>query len=344
MPVTAVHAERRLTAVMAADVVGYTRLMGRDEDGTLARLKAHRKEIFEPLVAEYHGRTVKLMGDGALCEFASVVDAVRCAVLTQRTLDEREQVVAETDRIRLRIGINLGDIILDEGDIYGDGVNIAARLQQLAEPGGVLVSGTAYDQLQGKLDLPLDSIGEQRVKNVERPVRVYRVRLDGVPTRPSAVRLRWLRLALAGAGAGAPIGALGAWWLMSGQPSVPVKPSLAVLPFENVGGAPADDYYADGVTDDLITDLAKLSGLSVIARNSAFRFKGQAVAVADVARDLGVRYAVEGSLRRSGDEMRINVQLVDTTTGANLWAERYERSTADVFSIEEEMIGHVATT
>src|SRR4051794_95801 len=232
---------------MAADVVGYTRLMGRDEDGTLARLKAHRKEVFEPLVAEYHGRTVKLMGDGALCEFASVVDAVRCAVLTQRTLDEREQVVAETDRIRLRIGINLGDIILDEGDIYGDGVNIAARLQQLAEPGGVLVSGTVYDHLQGKLDLSLDSIGEQRVKNVERPVRAYRVRLNGVPIRSGAVPTRWRRLALATTGVIAILCALGAWWLTSGQPSEPGKPPLVVLPFVNVSGAPTDEYYADGV-------------------------------------------------------------------------------------------------
>jgi adenylate cyclase len=340
--VTAVHAERRLTAVMAADVVGYTRLMGRDEDGTLARLKAHRKELFEPLVAEYHGRTVKLMGDGALCEFASIVDAVRCAVLSQRGLDERERTVAEADRIRLRIGINLGDVIFDDGDIYGDGVNIAARLQQLAGPGGVLVSGTAYDHLQGKLDLPLDPIGEQRVKNVERPVRAYRVRLGGAP-KHSWARPRWRRLALAAAGVVTVLGALGSWWLTSGQPSLPAKPSLAVLPFVNVSGGPADDHYADGVTDDLITDLAKLSGLSVIAHNSVFRYKDQPVAVTDVARDLGVRYAVEGSLRRSGDEMRINVQLVDATTGANLWSERYERSTADVFSIEEEMVGHIAT-
>ena len=194
---TAPLAARRLTAIMAADVVGYTRLMQRDEDGTLARLKAHRKELFEPLVETHRGRTVKLMGDGALCEFASVVDAVRCAVLSQRALDERERDIPEADRIRLRIAINLGDVIHDEGDLYGDGVNIAARLQQLAEPGGILVSGTAYDHLQGKLDLPLDPIGEQRVKNVDRPIRAYRVRLNGTRRRGSLVRRSWRLLVLA---------------------------------------------------------------------------------------------------------------------------------------------------
>jgi adenylate cyclase len=266
---------------MAADVVGYTRLMGRDEDGTLARLKAHRRELFEPLVAEYHGRIVKLMGDGALCEFASVVDAVRCAVLCQRGLDERERAILEADRIRLRIGINLGDVIVEGADIYGDGVNVAARLEQLAEPGGIVVSGTVFDHLRGGLGWTFTSLGEQHLKNIERPVRVYRMVL-GVGLRPPERPAQLL----------------------------PDKPSLAVLPFENLSGDPEQGYFADGIVEDITTALARMSGLFVIARNSSFAYRGKAADVRQVGRELGVRYVLEGSVRKAGERVRITGQLL----------------------------------
>jgi adenylate cyclase len=298
--VAAPHADRRLTAVLAADVVGFARLMERDEDGTLARLKAHRKELAEPLIAEHRGRTVKLMGDGALCEFASVVDAARCAVLIQQGMVEREGSFPESERIRFRIGINLGDVIHeDDGDLYGDGVNVAARLEQLAEPGGVVVSGTAYDHLQGKLDLPLDFMGEQHVKNIDRPVRAYRVRLSGTPFHRLPIARRLWKLAAAGLLT--LLCLVGGWWLWARPTSIAQKPSIAVLPFVNLSDKASDEYLADGITGDLITDLAQLSGLVVIARNTVFSYKGQASAVPDVGLELGVKYVVEGSVRRTGE-------------------------------------------
>jgi TolB-like protein/class 3 adenylate cyclase len=339
----AARIERRLAAILAADVVSYAPLVERDEQGTLERLEAHRKELVEPLLAEHRGRLVKLMGDGILCEFSSVVDAVVCAAMIQRGMTERETEVAEAERIRLRIGVNLGDVVHEEGDLYGDGVNVAARLEQLAEPGGVLVSGTAYDHLQGKIDLPLDFTGEQRVKNIERPIRVYRVRLDGAAVRrPPAVHVRhWaLTLVLAALFGLAFLG--GVWWLRPGTPPFADKPSVAVLPFANLSGEAEDDYFADGITDDLITDLAKVSGLVVIARNSVFGYKGRPIAVQEVARELGVRYVVEGSVRRAGDQVRVNAQLVDTTTGGHLWADRFDRSAADVFAVQDEVIGRTS--
>jgi TolB-like protein/class 3 adenylate cyclase/Tfp pilus assembly protein PilF len=337
---TTTPAERRLTAVMAADVVGYTRLMERDEDGTLTRLKAHRRELFEPLVAQHRGRTVKLMGDGALCEFASVVDAVRCAVLSQRGLDERERTIPEADRIRLRIGINLGDVIHDDdGDLYGDGVNVASRLEQLAEPGGVVVSGTAFDHLQGKLSLPLDFMGEQHVRHLERPVRAYRVRLNGRPAqRPPHARRRWM---IAAAAVVVLLCTAGGWWLWSRPTTFPDRPWIAVLPFVNLSDQASDELLADGITDDLITDLAQLSGLTVIARNTVFSYKDRTVVVPDVGRALGVSHLVEGSVKRVGDRLRINAQLVDAITGASLWADRFDRSPGDIFAVENEVIRQV---
>lgn len=343
--------ERRLAAILAADVVGYSRLMERDEDRTLERLKSCRVGVLEPLVADHHGRIVKLMGDGILCEFGSAVDAVRCAVLTQRAMAEQEAGVAEADRIRLRVGINLGDVVHEaDGDLYGDGVNIAARLEQLCEPGGVLVSGTAYDHLAGKLDLPIEFVGEQRVKNIERLVRVYRVRLDGV-ARPRR-RASWSGRAWALAAAMALLLAaagMGLWWhaggdlpLSSPAPPLPDRPSVAVLPFANMSGDPAQDYFSDGITEDVITALARFEGLFVIARNSSFAYKGRPVDVREVGRELGVRYVLEGSVQRGGDRLRITAQLIDAATGAHAWAERWDREVSDLFAVQDEIAGGIA--
>lgn len=336
------HADRRIAAVLAADVVGYSGLMEQDEDRTVVRLKAHRAEFIDPLVAEHHGRIVDWIGDGTLCEFASIVDAVRCAVLFQQGMSAREKEIPAPERIRFRIGVNLGDIIHEEnGDLFGDAVNVAARLEQLADPGGVVVSGTAYDHLQGKIAVPLAFMGEQRVKNIERPVRAYRVVLVGADTRGRHRRRRW---PLAFVGLAALSGLVGGWWLHPGLPPIAAKSSIAVLPFANVSGAATDDYLADGITDDLITDLAQLSGLTVIGRNSVFGYKDRPIVLREIARELGVRYALEGSVRRSGEQLRVNVQLTDATTGTHLWANRFERHPDDVLAVQDEVIRHVVAT
>jgi TolB-like protein len=307
------HVERKLAAVLAADVVGYSRLMERDEYGTFARFKACRKEVVEPLVTEHRGRLVKLTGDGALCEFSSVVDAVTCALRIQEGVERREREIAETDRIRFRIGVNLGDIIHDpDGDIYGDGVNVAARLEGFAHPGGVCVSGTAYDHLEGKLDCLFEPLGEHAVKNLERPVRIYRVIAGGA----AAPRLR-------------PV-------------TAPAdRPSIAVLPFDNMSGDPQQEFFSDGITEDLTTALCRLKGFLVIARNTMFTYKGKAVDVRAVGRELGVRYVLEGSVRRAGDRVRVNVQLIESATGNHLWAERYDRRLDDIFAMQDEITNSV---
>ncbi len=344
--------ERRLAAILAADVVGYSRLMGEDEAGTLSALTAHRAELIDPTIAEHHGRTVKLMGDGALVEFASVVDAVQCAVDIQRAMAERNAGVPEERRIVLRIGINLGDIIVEGDDIYGDGVNVAARLEGLADPGGICISRAARDQVRDKLDVVLDDMGEVEVKNIARPVRVFRVGWDGkMPGRPVAAMRptsrRWAAV-VAIVVALAATAAVVVWfrpWAPDVEPAsvermaypLPEKPSIAVLPFANMSGDPEQEYFADGMTDDLITDLSKVSGLFVIARNSVFTYKGQAVKVQRVAEELGVRYVLEGSVRRAGDQVRINAQLIDATTGGHLWAQRYDGSLADVFALQDKV-------
>jgi adenylate cyclase len=344
--------ERKLTAIMAADVVGYSRLMGGNEAGTHAALKALRAEIVDPTIAEHHGRIVKLMGDGALVEFASVVDALTCAVAIQRGMSERDKDVPADKRIAFRIGINLGDIIVDGDDIYGNGVNVAARLEALAEPGGICLSGRVLDQVEKNVDVGFAYLGEHTVKNIERPVKVFSVLLDPAEAgKVTGVRSRgpvwpWLLLAL------------GIWLLVAGggflwwrtwdadrqqaaagasTSHFSAKPSLAVLPFANLGDDPEQEYFADGMTDDLITDLSKVSGLLVIASNSAFRYKGKPVKVQDVAADLGVRYVLEGSVRRAGGRMRINAQLVDTLDGGHLWAERYDREMGDVFAVQDDV-------
>jgi adenylate cyclase len=330
--------ERRLTAILAADVVGYSRLMGEDEVGTLARLKTCRRELIDPAIEEFHGRIVKLMGDGALVEFASVVDAVQCAAAIQRRMAGDDRGAPVAPRIQFRLGVNLGDVIVDGNDIYGDGVNVAARLESLAEPGGICVSGTAFDHVARKVDVGFASLGEQRLKNIANPVRVYRVLLNPGDAGKKAGRPYWpnARLKIL-AGAGALLLGLLAFAFEWRTPLAPQRPSVAVLPFANLSGDPSQDYFADGVTEALTTNLAKLSGLDVTARNSAYAYKGRPVVLADVARDLGVRYVVEGSVQRAGEQIRIDAQLVDAATSANLWANRFDRRAADVFAVQDEM-------
>jgi adenylate cyclase len=330
--------ERRLTAILAADVVGYSRLMGEDEVGTLARLKTCRRELVDPTVEEFHGRIVKLMGDGALVEFASVVDAVQCAAAIQRRMAGHDQGAPEAQRIRFRLGVNLGDVIVDGNDIYGDGVNVAARLEGLAEPGGICISGTAFDHAVNKADVGFTSLGQQRLKNIADPVRVYRILLDPGDAGKKAGRPSWpgKRVTFL-AGIGALLIALLGFVFEWQKPLTLQRPTVAVLPFTNLSGDPSQDYFADGISDALITDLAKLSGLDVIARNSVSAYKGSPVVLADVARNLGVRYVVEGSVQRAGEQTRINAQLIDTKTGDHLWADRFDRRAAEVFAVQDEM-------
>jgi len=301
--------ERRLAAILAADIVGYSRLMRADEEGTLARLKALQKELFAPKVREHHGRIVKLMGDGALVEFASAVDAVRCAVAVQEGLTEREAGVAEETALTMRLGINLGDIIIEGDDIYGDGVNLAARLEGLAEPGGICLSASIHEQVRHKLDMAFEDLGEHSVKNIAEPLRVYRVAVETPKAAPDA----------------------------EASLALPDKPSIAVLPFDNMSGDPEQSYLADGITEDLITALSKVRWFFVIARNSTFTYKSQAVDVTQVAKELGVRYVLEGSVRKAGNRVRVTAQLIDATTGRHVWAERYDRDLADIFELQDEM-------
>ncbi len=306
--------QRRLAAILAADVVGYSRLMGADETGTLSRLTSHRRELIEPAIAAHGGRTVKLMGDGALVEFASVVDAVHCAVEIQAAMAGRNAEVPLERRIAFRIGINFGDVIIEDGDLYGDGVNIAARLEGLAAPGGICVSAKVHDEVLGKLELGFEDLGEQPVKNIARPVRVYRV----LPDAAAAVDDRQT------VGQSAPL-------------PLPDKPSIVVLALQNMSADPEQDYFADGIAEDIITDLSKVAGLLVIARNSAFAYKGRAHDLRQVCRELGVRHALEGSVRKAGGRVRITAQLIDGTTGGHVWAERYDRELTDIFAVQDEV-------
>ena len=307
--------ERRLVAILAADVVGYGRLMGADEVGTLERLKALFNELIHPKITERHGRIVKLMGDGLLTEFPSVVEAVQCAVQIQQAMIGRETALPEEQRIRLRIGVNLGDIIIEGSDIYGDGVNVAARLEAIADPGGISISGPAFDQVDGKLDLAFENIGERQVKNIAKPVRVYRLASYGPQADPHE----------------SPPDPL----------SLPDKPSIAVLPFDNMSGDPEQEYFADGMVEEIITALSHIRWLFVIARNSSFTYKGQAIDVKQVGRKLGVRYVLEGSVRKAGNRVRITGQLVDTATGAHLWANRFDGTLEDVFDLQDQVTASV---
>jgi TolB-like protein len=297
---------RRLTAILAADVAGYSRLMGVDEEGTHDRLQAHQRELINPKIGEHRGRIVKNTGDGLLAEFSSVVDAVRCAIEVQRGMDEREPEVPEERRIRFRIGINIGDVIVEQHDIFGHGVNVAARLEALAEPGWICVSRVVRDQLRDKVDFAFEDLGEQRIKNIPRPVRVFRVALDGTA-----------RVAPA--------------------PALPNRPSIAVLPFQNLSNDPEQEYFADGIVEEITMALSRIRQLFVIARNSSFTYKGHAVDVKQVGRELGVRYVLEGSVRKSANRARISAQLIDASTGAHLSAERIEGELADIFDLQDEI-------
>jgi TolB-like protein/tetratricopeptide (TPR) repeat protein len=308
--VTEQRIQRRLAAILAADVAGYSRLMGRDEEGTHSALKVHLVDLVEPCIAEHVGRVVKRTGDGLLAEFASVVDATRCAIAVQTGMHERNALVPTDTRIEFRIGVNVGDIIIDKDDIYGDGVNIAARLEALAEPGGVCVSGDAYRHIRNRLDLGVADLGEHRLKNIDEPVRVYSLRLMNKETARMS-------------------------------PSLPDKPSVAVLPFQNLSSDPEQEYFADGVVEDIITALAHFRDLFVIARNSSFTYKGRTVDVKQVGRELGVRYVVEGSVRRAGDRLRIVGQLIDASTGAHLWADRFDGTLAEVFDLQDQVASSI---
>ena len=299
--------ERRLAAILAADVAGYSRLIGNDEEGTLAALKSCRRELIDPKIAEYRGRIVKTTGDGALVEFASAVDAVRCAVEVQRAMANRNANLPEGRRIELRIGINVGDIVSDEGDIFGDGVNVAARLEGLSEPGGICVSGRVHEDVQGKLEVSFEDAGEQQLKNISRPVKVFRARPEKTTVRPAA------------------------------SLSSRTRPSIAVLPFQNMSGDPEQDYFADGMVDEIITGLSRIKWLSVVSRNSSYIYKNKPVAIKEVAEKLGVRYVLEGGVRKSGNRVRITAQLIDAETDAHLWAKQYDRSLEDVFALQDEI-------
>src|SRR5262245_52341238 len=311
--------QRRLAAILAADVAGYSRLMAADESGTLGRLRRLRAEVFEPKIAQFHGRIVGSAGDSLLIEFASAVNAVQCAVEVQRELDGQNASLPESRRMAFRMGVNLGDVIAEDNTIHGDGVNIAARLEKLAEPGGVCIGRTIYDQVKGKLAYAYDDLGEQRVHNIAEPVRAYRVR----PAKASADSL-------------------------PGSPArdalpLPDRPSIAVLPFQNMSGDVEQEYFADGIVEEIITALSRMRSLFVIARNSSFAYKDRSVDAKQVGRELGVRYLLEGSVRKSGNRVRITGQLIDTGTGAHLWAERFDGQLEDIFDLQDQVTATVVT-
>jgi len=299
--------QRRLAAILAADVVGYSRLMDADEAGTLARLKAIRAEVFDPKIAAFGGRVFKNTGDGALAEFSSAVDAVQCAVDIQNDLAARPEGTSGDQLLVLRIGISQGDVIVDGDDLFGNGVNVAARMEGLAEPGGICISGNVREHVGNSLDVTLEDMGDQTVKNIDRPVRCYRVHLESRVTAEVS------------------------------SPPLPDKPSIAVLPFENMSGDPEQEYFSDGIAEDIITELSKISGLFVIARHSSFTYKGKSVTLKQVGQELGVRYALEGSVRKAGNRLRITAQLIDTATDHHLWAERYDRDLEDIFAVQDDV-------
>jgi adenylate cyclase len=338
--------ERKLAAILSADVEGYSRLMSADEAATVRAITEYR-EVIASAVSRHGGRVVDAPGDNVLAEFASVVDAVESAVEIQRTLHGRNADLPVARQMRFRIGINLGDVIVEGPRLYGDGVNIAARLESLAEGGGICLSGTAYDQIEGKLPLDYEFMGQHSVKNIARPVRVYRVRLEPGSAARSLPRTRRAgprAKALIAAIAIVILLAVGGWagwqWFRTPESAglpLPDKPSVAVLPFSNLSQDPTQEYFSDGVTEDLITGLSKVSGLFVIARNSVFTYKGRPVKVRDVGRDLGVRYVLEGGVQRAGSRVRITAQLVDASTGYHIWAERYDREMGDIFAVQDEV-------
>ncbi len=345
--------KRKLTAILSADVKGYSRLMGEDELATIETLKKYR-EVMAELIERFQGRVVDSPGDNVLAEFSSVVDALECAVEIQKELKVRNDELSEDRRMEFRVGINLGDIVEDGKRIYGDGVNIAARVESLADGGGICISGTAYDQIGKKLALGYEYLGEQTVKNIEKPIRAYRVLTEPeaagkvigeVGARPR----QWRRTAIAAVVVLALVpGALLIWNLYLRPPSIeptsPDKPSIAVLPFDNLSGDPEQEYFSDGITNDIITDLSKFRGLLIIGSNTVFTYKGKPVKAKKVSQELGVRYVVEGSVQKADDKVRINAQLIDTATGHHLWAERYERNLKDIFALQGEIVQTIVAT
>ncbi len=310
--------ERRLAAIMAADVVGYSRLIRADEEGTIAALQVLRADLIDPKLDEHNGRIVKLMGDGMLAEFPSVVDAVRAAIETQQAVADHNSVLPENKRIEFRVGINLGDVVIDGDDIQGDGVNVAARLEGLAEPGGICISGSVYEQVRDRIDLPFKDLGEQKVKNIGRPIQVWRWSPDQPATTPAVDP--------------------------TAQPvAVADKPAIAVLPFTNMSADPEQEYFADGIAEDIITGLSRFRNFLVIARNTTFTYKGQAVDVAKVSRDLHARYVVEGSVRKSGNRIRVTAQLIDGDSGTHIWAERYDGVLEDIFDLQDEITSSIVS-
>jgi adenylate cyclase len=299
--------ERRLSAILAADIAGYSALMGADETRTVRDLKGHQAVVL-PMVGEFAGRIIDTAGDGILAEFASVINAVKCALAIQTTMAQRNAAIEPQRRMQFRVGINIGDVVYDDVRIYGDGINIAARLESIAEAGGICISSKVYDEISGRIDLHCEDLGEQQLKNIARPVRAYQVCLDR--TSPIAVA----------------------------APALPEKPSIAVLPFQNMSGDAEQEYFADGITEDLITDLSKVSGLFVIARNSSFVYKGRSAKVQDIGRDLGVRFVLEGSVRKAGNRVRITAQLIDAGNDGHLWAERFDSDLTDIFATQDEVV------
>src|SRR5216684_4434827 len=354
--------ERKLTAILCADVFGYSRLMGDDEEATLRTLSSHRK-LIDSLIEQYHGRFVNSAGDSVLAEFASVVNAVQCAVEIQTTLKGENENLLPERRMEFRIGVNLGDVMVDGEQIYGDGVNVAARLESFAEPGGICASGTVREHLGNRLALSYEDLGEQSVKNIAKPVRVFRVLMEAGTSTTSKTRRVARKYVRRGVFSIAGLAIIAATIIIvqhlslrSPTPSasippaqppalpLPDKPSIAVLPFTNMSGDRDQEYFSDGITDDLITALSRLPVLFVIARTSTFTYKGKAVRVQEVSRELGVKYVLEGSVRKADNQVRITAQLVDATTGDHLWAEHYDRPLKDIFALQDEIVRRIVTT
>jgi len=343
VPEATQHVERRLAAILAADIAGYSRLMGFDEVGTLQALKAHRRELIDPTIAAHRGRIVKTTGDGMLVEFASIIDAVGCAVAVQRAMQSRNKDVLEDRRIVFRIGINIGDIIIDGDDIFGDGVNVAARLEMLCEPGGLCISRSANDQIRDKLSLAFCDLGEQTMKNIARAVGVFGLAANDIAALPEATLPEAALPPPAASPTDTKAGGSSSEPALRSPPGEaertarPAKPSIAVLPFVNLSADPGQEFFADGLAEDILTGLSRFRELFVISRNSTFRFKGRAVDIRAVARELGVQFILEGSVRRAGDNVRVSAQLIDADSDRHIWAERYDRRLEDIFAIQDEV-------
>ena len=355
---------RKIAAILVSDVVGYSRLAGADEDRTLARLRALRSDLIDPTISVHHGRIVKRTGDGSVIEFRSVVDAVRCALEVQHTMVERNAGVAPEKRIEFRIGIHLGDVVEEsDGDLMGDGVNIAARLEGIAEPGAICLSEDAYRQVKGRLDLAVSDLGQTQLKNIAEPIRVYSLRVgvpaQANPAKPAAAaaaapkkRSALMPLAVGTAALLILIGAAGWWFLNENRPAAiaskaPAEAahlSIVVLPFTNLSNDPAQDYFADGITENLTTDLSRIRNSFVIARNTAFTFKGKALDAKEIGKELGVRYVLEGSVQRDQNRMRVNAQLIDAQSGAHLWADRFEEDASDLFKLQDQVVARLANS